>query len=120
MIANSVFNVVNPEVVIPARPKQCKLLGAKVKLEHVEGVCTTVGQQNVWPWCLIEDASGREHHAFIRDLKRENIEFPDEAQPYKAVTRRIGYGLIEDCYSLLTVPFSDLTHAEPEEYERAA
>lgn len=115
MIANSALNVVNSQVVIP---RQCKLLGARVKLEAVEGICTTVGQQNVWPWCLIEDAAGREHHVFIRDLKRERIEFPAEAQPYREVKRRIGYGLIEDCYELLSVPFSDLTHAD--EYERAA
>ena len=75
-IAVSPAQHVSPEVVIP---RQCKLLGARIKFESVEGVCTTVGQQNVWPWCLIEDASGREHHAFIRDLKRENITFPDEA-----------------------------------------
>ena len=96
-------------------PKQIKLLGAVVK---GVGTITTVSVQNVWRWALVEDATGREHHVFLCDLKRDQLALPVEPRPYREVRRRIGVGLWEDCYQLATLPFSDLTHVDP--LERAA
>lgn len=116
MLAPQAVNVVNPEVVIPA-PKQVKLLGAKVQ---GIGTITTVSEQNVWRWALIEDTAGREHHVFLCDLTKEMLELAPEQVPYRHVTRRIGFGLIESGWEMTTVPFSDLTHVSIEELERAA
>ncbi len=74
-------------------PKQTKLLGATVK---GVGLITTVGVQNVWRWALIERPDGSEAHAFIADLKRDQLIMPSEALPYREVRRRIGYGLWEN------------------------
>lgn len=96
-------------------PKQTKLLGATVT---GLGTITTVSVQNVWRWALVEDATGREHHVFLCDLKRDQIALPVEPCEYVELTRRVGYGLFEDVYQLKTVPFSDLTHVDT--LERAA
>jgi hypothetical protein len=111
MIAEKALNVVNTEVVVPA-PKQTKLLGVTVK---GVGIVTSVSVELFDCFALIEDASGKEHHAFLADLKKDNVIFPAEPQPYRKVTRRIGYGLWSDMYDLQTVPFSDLTHVDETE-----
>ena len=103
---------VNPQVVVPQPPKQTKLLGATVK---GVGVITTVGVQNIWRWALVERPDGTEAHVFVSDLTKDMLEFLAEPQAYRAVTRRIGYGLIEECWELVSVPFSDLTHVSREE-----
>jgi uncharacterized protein YfeS len=89
MIAESALNVVKTEVVAP---KQVKLLGAVVK---GVGVITTVSVANVWRWALIERVDGTEAHVFLADLKKDQVTFPTEQQPYREVTRRIGYGLYQ-------------------------
>lgn len=99
----------------PQAPKQTKLLGATVK---GVGTITTVGVQNVWRWALIEDSSGREHHVFLCDLKRDMLTLPAEPLEYVQMTRRVGYGLFEDVYQLRTIEVSDLTHLSAD--ERAA
>jgi hypothetical protein len=97
MIAESALNVVNTEVVVPA-PKQTKLLGATVK---GLGVIVCVSQSLKWGYAIIEDASGKNHHAFLADLKKDQLEFPSEPQPYRLCTMRVGYGLWDEVYSLL-------------------
>jgi len=80
-------------------PKQTKLLGAVV--EGV-GTITTVSTVLFDCYALIEDEQGNEHHCFVKDLRRDQLTFPSEAQAYREVTRRVGYGLWDDVYSLLS------------------
>lgn len=72
------------------RPKQAKLLGATV-----QGVGTITSVSAELPWCfvLIEDQTGREHHRFVADLRKDEVMFPAEPQPFHTYNRRIGYGL---------------------------
>jgi hypothetical protein len=109
IVAPQALNVVKPEVVVPA-PKQTKVLGATVK---GVGLITAVSAKLFDCFALIEDASGKEHHAFLADLKKEQLIFPTEPMPYRAVRRRVGYGLWADMLELELVELSDLTHDLP-------
>ncbi len=71
-------------------PKQTKLLGATIA---GVGLITTVSVQRQWCWVLIERPNGSEAHAFVADLKRDQLTFPAEPQAYREVNRRVGYGL---------------------------
>ncbi len=86
MLAETAVNVVNPQVVVPA-PKQTKLLGATIK---GVGVIVCVSQSLKWGYAIIEDASGKSHYAFLADLKKDQLEFPPELQPYRLCTMRAG------------------------------
>jgi hypothetical protein len=72
------------------RPKQAKLLGATV-----QGVGTITSVSAILFDCfvLIEDETGREHHRFVKDLKKDEVTLPAEPQPFHTYNRRIGYGL---------------------------
>jgi hypothetical protein len=83
----------------PTPPKQTKLLGARVK---GVGVIVVVSQAVKWGYAIIEDESGKNHHAFFADLKKEQLEFPSEPQPYRSCTMRVGYGLWDSVHTLLT------------------
>lgn len=99
---------------VPA-PKQTKLLGATVA---GVGVVTSVSAELPWCFALVERPDGSEAHVFIADLTKDNVTFPAEAQPYREVTRRIGYGLWSTMLEVTSVQFSDLTHVDTQ--ERAA
>ncbi len=88
-------------------PKQTKVLGATVK---GIGLITSVSAELFDCFALIEDASGKEHHAFLADLKKDQLIYPVEQMPYREVRRRIGYGLWSDMLELELVELSDLTH----------
>jgi len=91
-------------------PKQTKVLGATVK---GVGLITAVSAELPWCFALVEDASGKEHHRFLADLKRDMLIYPAEPMPYREVRRRIGYGLWADMLELELVELSDLTHDLP-------
>ncbi len=81
------------------RPKQVKLLGATVQ---GVGTITSVSAILFDCFALIEDETGREHHRFVKDLKKDEVTFPDEPQPYHTYNRRVGYGLFETMHNLET------------------
>ena len=58
-------------------PKQAKLLGATIR---GLGVVTTVSSTLFSCYALIEDEAGREHHRYLVDLKREEVELPAEVK----------------------------------------
>lgn len=95
IVAPSSDKVLNPSF---THPKQVKLLGATVE---GLGVVTAVSSTLFSCYALIEDASGREHHRFLVDLKRSEVEFPSEVQPYETITRRTGIGTWDEVYSLV-------------------
>jgi hypothetical protein len=84
-------------------PKQCKLLGATVK---GLGVITSVSSQLFDCFVFIEDAQGKEHHAFVRDLCKAELVLPARPHAYTTTTRRISYGLWEEMHDLV-VPAID-------------
>lgn len=98
IIAEQAVNEVSPKVVIPATPKQTKLLGARVK---GLGIVTVVSQRLTWGYALVEDKTGKAHHVFLTDLRRDQVTFPAEQQPYQAGTERIGVGTWDEVYSLI-------------------
>jgi hypothetical protein len=97
MVANSAVSNIKPAS--PKPPKQIKLLGARVK---GVGVIVVVSQAVKWGYAIIEDEAGKSHHAFFADLKKDQIEFPAEPQPYRSCTMRVGYGLWDSVHTLLT------------------
>lgn len=78
-------------------PRQIKLLGAVV-----QGVGTITSVSAILFDCfvLIEDETGREHHRFVKDLKKDEVTFPVEPLPFYTYNRRIGYGLFEKMHDL--------------------
>jgi len=83
----------------PTPPKQTKLLGARVK---GLGVIVCVSQNLKWGYAIIEDEVGKNHHAFLVDLKKDQLEFPAKPQPYRSCTMRVGYGFWDSVHTLLT------------------
>lgn len=79
-------------------PKQTKLLGATVR-----GVGLVVAVSSTLAYCytLIEDAGGVTHHRFLADLKRDEVEFPAEPQPFVTRVERIGYGVWDEVHCLI-------------------
>jgi hypothetical protein len=98
MLAEKALNVVNPEVVAPKPPKQTKLLGATV---NGVGVIVCVSQSLKWGYAIIEDVAGKNHHAFLADLKKDQLEFPAEPQ----LTASAPCGLVTGCGTRF-IPYS--------------
>ncbi len=89
-------------------PKQAKLLGATVK---GLGVVTTVSSILFSCYALIEDEAGREHHRYLADLKRDEVELPAVPQPYRTLTRRVGIGTWDEVLELEPVLVNSLAVA---------
>ena len=89
-------------------PKQAKFLGATVK---GLGVVTTVSSPLFSCYALIEDEAGREHHRYLADLKRDEVELPVELQPYRTLTRRVGIGTWDEVLELEPVRVCSLAVA---------
>jgi hypothetical protein len=79
-------------------PKQTKLLGATVC-----GLGTVVAVSSTLFSCyaLIEDAEGVTHHRFLADLKRDEVVFSAEPQPFVTQTERVAYGVWDEVHSLV-------------------
>ena len=80
-------------------PRQVKLLGATVE---GLGTVVAVSQRLTWGYALAEDQTGKTHHVFLADLRRDQVTFLAEQQPYRAATERIGIGTWDEVYSLVT------------------
>ena len=80
-------------------PRQVKLLGATV---DGLGTVVAVSQRLTWGYALVEDQAGKTHHRFLSDLRRDQVTFPAEQQPYRAATERIGIGTWDEVFSLVT------------------
>ncbi len=81
-------------------PKQTKLLGATVQdLGLVVAVSSTL------PFCyaVVEGADRVSRRVLLADLKRDEVVFPAEAQPYVTRTERVDYGVWDEVHSLIPV-----------------
>lgn len=85
-----------PEV---QRPKQCKLLGATVR---GLGLIVAV-EANLHPnsYAVLEGADEVSRRVLLTDLKRDEVVFPAESQPYVTRTERVDYGVWDEVHSLI-------------------
>lgn len=85
-------------------PKQCKLLGATA---HGLGLVVAV-EANLHPnsYALIEGADRVRRRVLLADLKRSEVTFPAEAQPYVTHTERVSYNCWDEVHSLIPAPVS--------------
>lgn len=83
-------------------PKQCKLLGTTVV---GLGLIVAV-EANLHPnsYAVLETAAGVSRRVLIADLKRDDVTFPAEPQPYVKRTERVDYGVWDEVYSLVPAP----------------
>jgi hypothetical protein len=91
--------IATPTLSAAEHPRQVKLLGATVT---GLGTVVVVSQRLTWGYALVEDQAGKTHHRFLSDLRRDQVTFPAEQQPYRAATERIGIGTWDEVYSLVT------------------
>ena len=79
-------------------PRQTKLLGATVKSL---GLIVAV-EANLHPnsYAVVEGADRVSRRVLLADLKRDEVTFPAEPQPYVKQTERVDYGVWDEVYSL--------------------
>ena len=79
-------------------PKQTKLLGATVRgLGLVVAVSSTLS----YGYAIVEGTDRVNHRIAFRDLKRDEVEFPLEPQPFTTRVERVGYGTWDEVHSLI-------------------
>ncbi len=83
------------------RPKQTKLLGA-----HVRGLGLVVAVSSTLFACyaLVEGSDRVNRRVLLADLKRDEVVFPAEAQPYVTRTERVSYNCWDEVHSLIPAP----------------
>lgn len=94
--------IVATKTLSQAEPKQVKLLGATVR-----GLGLVVAvEANLHPdsYALVEGADRVNRRVFLRDLKRSEVVFPVEPQPYVTRTERVDYGVYDEVHSLVPAP----------------
>ena len=78
-------------------PKQCRLLGATVAglgvVTDVQAHLSNYSYAIVWDGHIWD-------RILIRDLEPNEVNFPEAAQPFHMVTRRVDYGVYDEVYSL--------------------
>jgi hypothetical protein len=81
-----------------AAPKQTKLLGATVRnLGLVVAVSSTLH----FGYAIVEGADRVNHRVAFADLKRSEVEFPPEPQPFTTRVERVDYGTWDEVHSLV-------------------
>ena len=79
-------------------PKQCKLLGATVK---GLGLIVAVSSTLTYGYAIVESADRVNHRVAFADLKRDEVEFPAEIQPFATRVERVSYGTWDEVHSLI-------------------
>lgn len=98
-VTASAERILNPAA---PRPKQCKLLGARV---HGLGLVVSV-EANLHPnsYAVLEGADRVNRRVLLRDLKRSEVTFPALPQPYTTGLERVDYGVWDEVHSLIPAP----------------
>jgi hypothetical protein len=79
-------------------PKQVRLLGAQVRnLGTVVAVSSTL----TFGYAIVEGADRVNHRVAFRDLKRDEVVFPLEPQPFATRVERVSYGVWDEVHSLI-------------------
>jgi hypothetical protein len=81
-------------------PKQTKLLGVTVR---GLGVIVAVSSTLSYGYALIEGADRVNHRVAFTALKRDEVEFPLEPQPFTTRVERVGYGTWDEIHALVPV-----------------
>ena len=79
-------------------PRQTKLLGATVRdLGVVVAVSSTL------PFCyaITLGADGVNRRVALVDLRRDEVVFPAQPQPYRTQTERVAYGTWDEVHALV-------------------
>ena len=79
-------------------PRQCKLLGATVK---GLGLITAVSSTLPFCYAVVEGADKVARLVRVASLKRDEVVYPGEMQPYETRTERVAYGTWDEVYSLV-------------------
>ncbi len=79
-------------------PKQTKLLGASVR---GLGLVVAVSSTLTYGYALIEGTDRVNHRVAFSALKRSEVEFPLEPQPFVTRVERVDYGTWDEVYSLV-------------------
>ena len=80
------------------RPKQCKLLGATVR---GLGLVVAVSSTFTYGYAIVEGTDRVNHRVAFTDLKRSEVEFPLEPQPFVTRVERVSYGTWDEVHSLI-------------------
>lgn len=82
-------------------PKQTRLLGATVRgLGLVVAVSTTLQ----FGYAIVEGADKNNRRIPFTDLRRDEVKFPAQTQPYRTRTERVDVGTWDEVYALLPTP----------------
>lgn len=84
-----------------AAPKQTRLLGATVT---GLGLVVAVSSSMSFCYAILEGADKINRRVPLIDLKRDEVAFPLEAQPYRTQMERVGVGTWDEVHSLLPTP----------------
>jgi hypothetical protein len=79
-------------------PKQTRLLGATVR---GLGVIVAVSSTLHFGYAIVEAEGRVNHRVALRDLRRDDVEFPLEPQPYRTQTERVAVGTWDEVHSLI-------------------
>ena len=79
-------------------PKQTKLLGATVK---GLGLITAVSSTLPFCYAIVEGADKVNHRVALRDLKRDEVEFPARPYAFETSMQRVDYGVWDEVHSLI-------------------
>ena len=79
-------------------PKQRKLLGATVK-----GIGAIVAVSSTLAYCyaIVEGSDCVNRRVALADLKRDEVVFPAQPQPYRTQTERVAYGTWDEVHALI-------------------
>ncbi len=81
-----------------AVPRQTRLLGATVS---GIGLVVAVSSTLAFGYAILEGADKINRLIPLADMKRDEVTFPLEAQPYRTRTERVAYGVWDEVFSLL-------------------
>jgi hypothetical protein len=79
-------------------PKQTRLLGATVR---GLGLVVAVSSTLTYGYAIVEGTDRVNHRVAFRNLKRDDVEFPLEPQPYRTQVERVGVGTWDEVHSLV-------------------
>lgn len=79
-------------------PKQTKLLGATVR---GLGLVVAVSSTRSYGYALVKGTDRVNHRIAFCDLKRDEVVFPTEPQPFVTQTERVACGVWDEVHSLI-------------------
>ena len=86
-------------------PRQTKLLGATVASPAFGtrglGVIVAVSSTLTFGYAIVEGEGRVNHRVALAELKRDEVVFPAQPQPYRTQTERVGVGTWDEVHALI-------------------